>query len=169
MSASPQFSLSRPALDRLLDELRQQLEVFSVFLNPKPAVLPNLRDGGSPLVELLSLPAVKTLCAELGEVNPEFTRYSTLNRLEFEGSLVALLLRGGCHGRSVSITEDEARRLVAPALDAAFPQPFESITAFRIDDDDWCTLARKSTIACCYVVNEGARGLWWILCATDID
>ena len=161
MSASPEFLLSRPAIDRFLDELKEQLQVFSVFLKPKPMVF-------SP-TELLSLTAVKSMCADLGEIDSDFSNCVVLNRLEFEGSLVSVLLRGGCHGRSEPMAESEARQVVRSALDAAFPQPFDDLAAFRIDDTGWCKLVSDSTIASCYVVCQGPRGLWWILCATDFD
>ena len=169
MSTSSQFSIEKPALQSLLDLLGECGQVVSVFLKPKRAVKPNFESTNQPLAELIAIEAFEESCSELGLVGQEIKRFSTLNRLEFEGSLTAVVLEGGCHRSTTGIPRSEANAVVAAGVEAVFPEPFSSIHVFRIDDESWCSLTNEATISSMYVAWEGARGLWWVLCIADFD
>lgn len=169
MPSSSQYSIKKPALQSLLDLLAQCGQVVSVFFKPKPAVKPSFENANQPLAELVTTEAFKELCDELGLVGQVIKRFSTLNRLEFEGSLAAVILEGGCHRSTTGISRSEASAVVAAGVEAVFPEPFSSIHVFRIDDESWCSLTSEATISSTYVAWEGARGLWWVLCVADSD
>jgi hypothetical protein len=169
MSTSSQFSIEKPALQSLLDLLGQCGQVVSIFLKPKPAVKPSFESANQPLAELVTTEAFKELYGELGLVGQVIKRFSTLNRLEFEGSLTAVILEGGCHRSTTGISRREASAVVAAGVEAVFPEPFSSIHIFRIDDESWCSLTNEATISSMYVAWESARGLWWVLCVADSD
>lgn len=120
-----------------------------------------------PLTSLFNNPDLQNDCTELGFIASGPIRYATLNRFEFEGSLISILLEGGCHRKS--IPEHDARVIVHEALAVIFPKPFDNVLAFRPDDPSWSEFSREATISHSYVVWQGARGLWWILCIADID
>lgn len=96
-------------------------------------------------------------------------RYSTLDRFEFEESLIALAVRGGCHRATASVPQEHIRSVVASGLSAAFSEPFDDVHVFRLDDEKWCQATDEATISSSYAVWQSARGLWWVLCVADID
>ena len=168
MPNSSEYAIEKVEINTLLEQLKQCGEVKSVFFKPKPTVIPRLASD-EPLSELFASEAFADAGACLGEVFNAKARCSTLNRLEFEGSLVSVVLRGGCHGPAVALSEQQARTVVLPGVAAAFPAPFEEICAFRIDEEEWCQFTKEATLSSSYLVWQGARGLWWLLCVADID
>jgi hypothetical protein len=168
MDTSCEYTVEKPALQALLEVLSQCGQVVSVFLNPQPPVRPKPLDA-HPLSELFACGAFQTATHKLGQVSATLGRYSTLNRLEFEGSLVSVVLAGGCHCSTSGISQHEARSLVAGALAAVFPEPFDDLLVFRLDNEAWCPLAAESTVSSSFVAWQSPRNLWWVLCVADSD
>lgn len=92
-------------------------------------------------------------------------KFASLNRYEFEGSLVAALLQGTCTERIVS-GEPEAREVVRAIL-ASFLGPGGSLRAFRMDDASWSALTDGATLDWAYFVCAWSRKLWWFVCFAD--
>ncbi|WMN15457.1 hypothetical protein QL104_19030 [Pseudomonas piscis] len=162
-----EFVVDKPPLAELLAVLAECGELVSCFFKPDPsikAVGERLR-----LVEFLQRFSDLARLTAIGQVEPEFGPFSVLNRYELEGSLVAVALRGGCHGGARGLSLSKARALVFEALDAVFPAPFSELVVYRLDSLDWCELSKGSTISAAYVVCQGARNLWWVLCVVDFD
>lgn len=170
MNGIERFEVSKPAVSRLLERIREDREVISLFLKPTSRRWPGSHDNpNGPVAWLLGSEEFRALCPELGEIKRVSGRYSTLNRLEFEGSLTSILVEGGCHGTRSQISLEVARQLVADAVGAAFPAPFGHVGAFRLDDWDWCKFTDEGTLWSSHVAWEGARSLVWVLCTRDID
>jgi hypothetical protein len=170
MSDIEHFQVTNPNVTKLLDLLREDREVVSIFLKPKSRRWPESHGNpDGPLAWLLGSDEFRSLCPEVGGVKRASGRYSTLNRLELEGSLTSTLLEGGCHGSSLSLGLDDARRHVSAGIDSAFPAPFDSVCAYRLDDQDWCDFTGQATIWSTHVAWEGARSLLWLICTRDID
>jgi hypothetical protein len=170
MATDIEFVVEKSELRALLSALEQCGQVVSVFLKPKPPVRPDLqRQDGCVLSELFELMAVQEACADLGLKNPVNARYALLNRLEFEGSLVSVVMQGGCHRAKVVASLEAARELVAKAMEAAFPAPFGNLYVARIDSESWCKLAFEATLSASYVAWQSERSLWWVLCVADTD
>ncbi|MTW14283.1 hypothetical protein GM658_27070 [Pseudoduganella eburnea] len=162
------FDIEKPEIVRFLGALERCGEVVSNFMKFSPTVIPSQEFASpAPLLDLLRHPEFVECASELGEIDFKSIQYSTLNRLEFEGSLVSVLVEGGCFRNS--IPEDEARRLAGDALDAAFPKPFDDLLVFRLDDPSWCQFTDIAMVSHSYFVWQGARGLWWLLSVADTD
>jgi hypothetical protein len=169
MSPTIPLSIEKPALHHLLGSLEACGQVVSVFLKPDLPNKPNIKNPHQPIHEFIALDSFQKFCADLGKINQPPKNISTLNRLEFEGSLASVILQGGCHRCHHGMARGEASAIVLAGLEAVFPEPFSSVTAYRVDDKDWCALTDEATISHLYFVNEGARGLWWVLCIADFD
>lgn len=142
--------------------------VVSVFLKPKPALKPE-RDGRAPFLALFQLPEFQANSSEIGDINLNEIQFSILNRLELEGSIASIIANGGCHGSTKDIPLEKIKSSVVNGLEAAFPEPFSSVIAFRLDNQSWCSFTDSATLSASYLVYEGARGLWWLLCVADFD
>jgi len=170
MTTADVFRVDKPEVQALLDVLEQRGQVVSVFLKPKPSAIPDFsRERGHPLAELVAHPSFHQACADLGAVSEDLGHYSTLNRLEFEGSLISVVIAGGCHRVTSGVSPEVARSLVGNALTAAFPEPFADLHVFRLDEERWCQLTSNATISSSYFAWQSARGLWWVLCVADSD
>jgi hypothetical protein len=153
-----------------LELIGREREVVSVFLKPKSRTWPSARGASNdPLRWLLESHEFEAMCPDLGQVKRVEGRFSTLNTLELEGSLVSILLEGGCHGSRMRIELGDARRAVSAAMDAVFPAPFNKVIAFRFDEWDWCDFTDEATVWSSHFVWEAARSLMWVLCTRDID
>lgn len=168
MTTTENYEVTKPELIELLHLLGQCGHIVSFFLKPKPSIAPAF-DTASPLASLFALPAFQARAGELGAITAEPIKYSNLNRFEFEGSLVSVAVAGGCHRSTTGTSQEHIRAVVAAALDAAFPRPFDDIHVFRLDDARWCQATDEATISASYVAWQSARGVWWLLCIADID
>jgi hypothetical protein len=166
-TSADEFRVEKEPLIKLLGVLSQCGEVVSKFLKPTPSI--RGRDDAQRLAEFLERFSDLATQTPLGHVEREYGPFSVLNRFEFEGSLVSIVLDGGCHRATAGLTVEDARRIVAQALDATFPAPFSDLLAYRFDSLDWCELTRTSTLSSAYVVWQSPRNLWWVLCVSDID
>lgn len=167
MTASESYEVNPSRLNELLDLFGQCGEVVSFFLKEKHHTEPV--DPDNPLASLFALPAFQAQASALGAISTEPVRYSTLNRFEFEGSLVSVAVGGGCHRGTAGISQEHIRAVVAAGLDAAFPRPFDDIAVFRLDDEQWCETTAEATCSASYAALQSARGLWWLLCIADYD
>lgn len=168
MSAPVQLEVIKPELTELLELLGLCGQVVSFFLKPKQAIAPTF-DASNPLAELFASEAFQTLAGELGAISSDLGRYSTLNRFEFEGSLVSVAVAGGCHRSTADVSRERIRAVVTTGLAAVFPAPFDDVQVFRLDDERWCQATEEATLSTSYVAWQSARGVWWVLCLTDID
>nr|BFD42743.1 hypothetical protein FFPRI1PSEUD_42420 [Pseudomonas sp. FFPRI_1] len=140
---------------------------MSSFVKPAPSI--KAWDERQRLAEFLERFSNLARSTAIGQVEREFGPFSMLNRYEFEGSLLAVVLRGGCHHSTRGLSLANARKLVYEALEAVFPGPFSELVVYRLDSLDWCELTRSSTLSSAYVACQGARNLWWVLCVADFD
>jgi hypothetical protein len=168
MTAPVQLEVIRPELTELLELLGLCGQVVSFFLKPKQVIAPAFGTP-NPLAKLFTSEAFQTLAGELGAISPDLGRYSTLNRYEFEGSLVSVAVAGGCHGSTADVSRERIRAVVSTGLAAVFPAPFDDVHVFRLDDERWCRATEEATLSTSYVAWQSARGIWWVLCVTDID
>ncbi|UTY59813.1 hypothetical protein [Massilia sp. erpn] len=162
------FDIEKPEIVKFIEALERCGEVVSNFMKFSSTVMPSCEFASQmPLVDLLQHPEFIESAGELGEIGSKPIHYSTLNRLEFEGSLASVLIEGGCFRNSIS--EDEARKLAGDVLAAAFPKPFDDLLVFRLDDPSWCQFTDVATVSHSYFSWQGARGLWWMLLVADTD
>jgi hypothetical protein len=162
------FDIDKPDLDKFIGTLGRCGEVVSNFMKFSPTVMPEQEFASSaPLADLLHHPEFPKDAVELGEISSNPIHYSTLNRLEFEGSLAGVLIEGGCFRNSTS--EDDARKLAGDVLAAVFPKPFDDLLVFRLDDPSWSEFTAAATVSHSYFAWQGARGIWWILSVADTD
>ncbi|MQA56647.1 hypothetical protein [Pseudomonas piscis] len=167
LTGASEFVVDKPPLAELLAVLAQCGEVVSSFFKPDPCI--KVLGERRRLAEFLERFSDFAGSTAIGQVEPGFGPFSLLNRYEFEGSLLAVVLRGGCHHSTRGLGQASARKLVGEALEAVFPAPFSELVVYRFDSLDWCELTRGSTISSAYVVCQGARNLWWVLCVSDFD
>lgn len=157
LTAASEFVVDKQPLAELLAVLAQCGEVVSCFFKPDPAI--KVLGERQRLAEFLARFSGLASSTAIGEVEPEFGPFSMLNRYEFEGSLLAVVLRGGCHSSSRGWSVANAREVVFEALDAVFPAPFSELVVYRFDSPDWSELTRESTISSAYVACQGGRGI----------
>ncbi|MGC5702653.1 hypothetical protein J4P02_20840 [Pseudomonas sp. NFXW11] len=167
LTSACEFVVDKQPLAELLAVLAECGERVSCFFKPVPSIK-SLGERARLAEFLLRFSSFSSSTA-IGQVAPEFGPFAVLNRYEFEGSLLAVALRGGCHGGARGLSLAKARALVCEALDAVFPAPFSELVVYRFDGPDWCELTRGATISSAYVVCQGARNLWWVLCVADFD
>lgn len=166
---SIQYQVTKESYKNLICLLQKCGTVVSILIKPKLAMPP------SPDLVLRSISAIDpdsdlgTQVSELGCINSRPLQFSLLNRLEFEGSISAVVKEGGCNIKTEGIPLKTIKDAVCDGVSAVFPEPFSEVNAYRIDDTTWCDLTNSSTTSASYMVFEGARGLWWILCVADID
>lgn len=168
MATNGTFNVDKPALRALLHVLGECGQVTSVFLKPQPPVKPSVRDEAL-LADFVACEAFQLATVELGKVAPNVGRYSLLNKFEFEGSLISVVLQGGCHRAKSNLTEGAVRSLVGNAIASVFPAPFDGLHVFRMDDEKWCELTAGATVSSSYIAWQSARSLWWVLCVADFD
>jgi len=114
---------------------------------------PNFSRGDAVvLMEVLNSDFLRASIPQLFPLDQDKARkYSVLNRLEFEGSLIHLLLQGTCTERVVA-SESEARETVLALLAETILRSDDSLCAFRMDDKNWSELTRGATISGTYFV-----------------
>lgn len=105
----------------------------------------------------------------MGPLDLQDIQFARLNRLEFEGSLIALAHEGGSHSLNRHLPLPEVRKQVGDMLDAVFPAPFAQLWVWRFDRMDWCPWMRAATDCAGYLVWQPERDLWWLLCVCDED
>ena len=162
------FNVEKAELVRFNEALKKCGEVVSVFMKFAPAVFPAREFASAfPLNDLMRHPEFCKDAIALGKISSGPMHYSTLNRLEFEGSLAQVLIEGGCFRNTTP--EAEARKLAADVLAAVFPKPFDDLLVFRLDDPGWSQFTDAATVSHTYFAWQGARGLWWMLSVADTD
>jgi hypothetical protein len=89
-----------------------------------------------------------------------------LNRYEFEGSLVGVLLQGTCTDQVVC-DEREAFETATAIMREVVLRPNGHMVAFRMDDPKWSALTNQATLSWSYFVFESSRDMCWFLCFAD--
>jgi len=167
-TSNMKFEIDKPEIVEFIGALKHCGEVVSTFMKFSPTVMPSREFASpTPLVDLLRHPEFVEEAVGLGEISSKPIHYSTLNRLEFEGSLASVLVEGGCFRNSISV--DAAKKLAVDVLAAAFPKPFDDLLVFRLDDPSWSQFTDVATVSHTYFAWQGARGLWWMLSVADTD
>jgi hypothetical protein len=93
-------------------------------------------------------------------------KFSLLERFEFEGSMIRLLLQGTCTEQVVAI-ESEARETVCALLPETILRSDGLLGAFRMDDQNWSELTRSATISSTYFVYAPFDKTWWFVGFAD--
>jgi hypothetical protein len=158
------FEIDKPPLTNFLRTLNGNWNVISAFMKFSPAVQANFASA-VPLADLLQHPEFLADCSALNPRDTRPVRYTTLNRLEFEGSLASILVEGGVTGERMP--ENEAKQQVSAALAAVYPPPFNTLQVFRFDDPAWCEFTNSATLSHSYIAWQSQRGLWWTLVVAD--
>lgn len=167
-TSESEFRMQKVQLDIFLDSLSNCGEVVSVFIKPRPPV--QVRgDHAQWMREFLQRFSPMAEQTVMGPLDVQDIRFALLHRYEFEGSLVALVHDGGCHGLNRHLPLAEVRKQVGEMLDAVFPAPFLHLWVYRFDRMDWCPWMRETTTAAGYLVWQAERDLWWLLCVCDED
>ena len=144
-------------------------EFLSMFFRPKAptATYPNFDRGfQAVLADVVQSDFIGEAFPQLVPLNvPAAMKFARLDRYEFEGSLVSVLLEGTCTERVVS-GEGEAREVVQSIFRSAF-RPDGGLWAWRLDDWSWSTLTKGATVAWAYFVYESSQRIWWFVCFAD--
>lgn len=160
--------ITHPAALALQDLLAQCGDLLSLHLKPRPAIPPT--EALDPLWgELMQHPEVQRVSHDWGTLAPVMGCYTMLNRLEFEGSLLALIRQGGCHRQTAQLDLPTLRQRVIEGLEAMFPAPFDNLVVYRLDDPSWCSRMQDATLSAAYLACQSARGLWWMVGVADYD
>jgi hypothetical protein len=93
-------------------------------------------------------------------------KFTHLDRFEFEGSLISLLLQGTCTEKIVA-TESESREMVRALLAETILRPDGIIMAYRMDEEDWSERTRRATISATYFVYAPHDKTWWFMGFAD--
>ena len=92
--------------------------------------------------------------------------FALLERFEFEGSLIHLLLQGTCTEKIVS-NETEARATAQDVLRETMPRSDGGLWAFRMNDQKWSAATRDATLwAACFVYAPHDK-TWWFMGFAD--
>ena len=155
-----------PIPDEIVRRFQAVGEFCSVFFSAT-----STRAGGQDPSEVLASLLQQN---ELGEAVPKLLpfnlsaarHFAALNKYEFEGSLVGVLLDGTCTDRVVSDQAARRSRSPTPSLKAV-TRPNGILVAYRMDDPSWSALTNSATLSWAYFVYETSRQLWWFVCFAD--
>jgi hypothetical protein len=118
------------------------------------------------LAEVLTSTFLAAAVPDLQPVDADAaSRFTVLDRFEFEGSLTSRLLRGACTYPVVA-DEAEARARAREILDGTLAPPGCGLVAFRMDDEGWSPLTRGATFEFTYLA-FGKDRTWWFVCFAD--
>ena len=115
------------------------------------------------LMEVLESDFLRIAVPQMFPINLKSARkFSLLDRFEFEGSLIRMLLEGTCN-ETVVASETEAREIAAALLAETVLRLSGYLIAFRMDDSNWSNLTRKATKSSTYFVFIPTDNTWWFL------
>jgi len=163
-----------PTLNKVASRFRAGCGNFeSIFFRPtKPSpYYPNYPDlSQGEAVVLMGVLGSEFLRASIPELFPldlgSARKFSLLNRFEFEGSLIHLLLQGTCTDKVVA-SESEARETVCALLAETILGRDNSLWALRMDDWNWSELTRSATLSGTYFVYAPIDKTWWFIGFAD--
>lgn len=162
-----------PTFDKVASRFRKVASFHSIFFRaakpwPFYSDYPNFSRGDAVvLMEVLNSDFLRESMPQLFPLDMDKARkYSLLNRFEFEGSLIHLLLQGTCTEKVVA-SESEARETVPALLAETILRSDDSLCAFRMDDWNWSELTRSATSAGTYFVYAPYHKTWWFIGFAD--
>jgi hypothetical protein len=162
-----------PTLDNVASRFQTVADFHSIFFRaakpwPFYSDYPNFSRGDAVvLMEVLNSDFLRASIPQLFPLDLDNARkYSLLNRFEFEGSLIHLLLQGTCTERVVA-SESEARETVPALLAETILRSDGSLCAFRMDGKKWSELTRGATISGTYFVYAPSHKTWWFIGFAD--
>jgi hypothetical protein len=162
--------IASPTLDKVASRFRTVADFHSLFFRPvaPQPFYPDFSRGHTVvLMEVLSSDFLRASIPQLFPLDSDSARkFSLLERFEFEGSLIRLLLRGTCTEKVVA-TESEARETVCALLAETILRPDGILWAFRMDDENWSGLTRSATISATYFVYAPFDKTWWFMGFAD--
>jgi hypothetical protein len=155
-----------PILDDIGRRFLRVGEFYSVFFRPANAT--NFGQGHQALLlEMLRANYLTEAVPKLDPLNySAATKFSVLNRYEFEGSLINVLLDGTCTEKIV-VDEREAYEAARAILKGTVLKPNGARCAFRMDDPSWSALTNGATLSWAYFAYESSQQLWWFVCFAD--
>jgi hypothetical protein len=125
-------------------------------------------NGAMLLHHFLESEAIQDICDNsLGNIYPQYARYSLLNRYEFEGSLLTILREGGKRKTLSRKPTNDLHQMVVNGLNRLCPAPHSLLQVFRMDDQRWCELTRDAEKAVSYLAYQPERKVWWVLVIAD--
>lgn len=135
---------------------------FSIFRYLGPLYFSEFQKDTELIVCLLHSDEFMQKYPEFFPISDEYIHHAIcLNRYEFEGSLINMLIQGTCTDSIVS-NEDEARLLVSKLLTELRLDNTDTI-AFKINYCEWTVAAKDATALCLYVVYQTLHRYWMIM------
>ena len=167
---SEEYFIEKLALSELLLAVGECGDVISFFSKPKLDLQLQV-ENGRLFDRFFASSAFKSLGAKLRIRAKGVTDFAMLNRLEFEASLLGVVLKGGCHGHKKVLSKEKARAIVEAGVAEVFPEPspYTTVSIWRIDNKDWCDFTCEATTSSTYIATGGPRRIWWVLCVSDVD
>jgi hypothetical protein len=159
-----------PALTQMADRLGKAGELTSVFFRSTAALseFPRFDRGlKAVLTDVLNSDYLRETLPWMFPLDQDTAmRFSHLDRFEFEGWLMSLLVRGAC-AESIVCDEAEARQWVQAILQGIPHGPDRSLRVFRMDDAEWSALTRGATLCSAAFVYTPAHRIWWFIAFAD--
>lgn len=160
-------------IDKWRDGFGSVAVFFSIFFQPNtPAGFHSNFGRGSKavLAEIVDSDFFQDNLSELCPLNREATlEFVALDRYEFEGSLISMLLHGTCT-EAVVVDAAEARLQVAQAIShlcKTLNCGKEDLCAFRLGNPEWSKLISSATLWASYFVFFPNTKTWWFLGFAD--
>src|SRR5437899_6354018 len=167
------IEIDSPTLNKVASRFRTVADFHSIFFRPaKPWPLysdyPNFSRGDAVvLMEVLNSDFLRACIPQLFPLDLDSARkFSILERFEFEGSLIHLLLQGTCTERVVA-SESEARETACALLAETILRSDDSLCAYRMDDWNWSELTRSATTCGTFFVYAPYHKTWWFMGFAD--
>lgn len=160
-----------PALAAVADRFRSAGEFVSVFFRVAVPVSPSYpnffeRSFSAVLNEVLQSSVLVGAAPELAPLNLKAAKaFTLLNRYEFEGSLIGVLLQGTC--TETVVADEHAARAAARAMVQSVAGAEGALRAYRMDNPSWSALLDGATLAWSYVVYDVSQKRWWVMCFAD--
>ena len=162
------IDIETPTIDEVGRQFKEVGDFFSAFFRPSVETWSPRFDRGTRAVldEFINSGAFREAFPQLFPLSSDAASlFSVLNRYEFEGSLIQMLLLGTCT-QSIVGSESSARSLATKLLSEA---QFDSLntTAWRMDDPAWSRLTGESTLCSAYFAYNPENLMWWFIGFTD--
>jgi hypothetical protein len=155
-----------PMIEEISSRFRAVGDFYSVFFGTSG--ISSIGDGPAAfLAEVLQSDELAKAVPKLLPLNLSAGKdCAAMNRYEFEGSLVGVLLQGTCTDRVVC-DEREASEVARAMMKEAVLRPNGHIQVFRMNDPSWSALTNQATLWWAYFVFESSRHVCWFVCFAD--
>jgi hypothetical protein len=162
--------IASPTLSKVASRYLSVAQFHSIFFKPisPPPFYPDFSRGDvAVLMDVLGSDFLRAAMPELFPLDLDRARkFCLLERFEFEGSLIHMLLRGTCTEKVVG-TESEAREIAGSLLSETILRPDGLLRAFRMEDVSWSEWTRKATTSSTYFVYAPFDKTWWFVGFAD--